>query len=73
MVIRGKQRQFLSQTECLHPIDQKDFFRKIGYSTFKIFCIFCNKGKGTEETFWLVGKKGFTKPLPVPPPVGKDG
>ncbi|XP_047700221.1 retinal guanylyl cyclase 2 [Prionailurus viverrinus] len=31
------------------------------------------RGKGTEETFWLVGKKGFTKPLPVPPPVGKDG
>ncbi|XP_062039754.1 retinal guanylyl cyclase 2 [Lepus europaeus] len=31
------------------------------------------KGKGTEETFWLVGKKGFTKPLPKPPPVGKDG
>ncbi|XP_008071181.1 retinal guanylyl cyclase 2 [Carlito syrichta] len=31
------------------------------------------KGKGTEETYWLVGKKGFTKPLPVPPPVGKDG
>ncbi|XP_066106127.1 retinal guanylyl cyclase 2 isoform X4 [Saccopteryx bilineata] len=31
------------------------------------------KGKGTEETFWLVGKKSFTKPLPVPPPVGKDG
>ncbi|XP_060230637.1 retinal guanylyl cyclase 2 [Meriones unguiculatus] len=31
------------------------------------------KGKGTEETFWLIGKKGFTKPLPVPPPVGKDG
>ncbi|XP_007534431.2 retinal guanylyl cyclase 2 [Erinaceus europaeus] len=31
------------------------------------------KGKGTEETFWLVGKKGFTKPLPVPPPVGEDG
>ncbi|XP_016015890.1 retinal guanylyl cyclase 2 isoform X1 [Rousettus aegyptiacus] len=31
------------------------------------------KGKGTEETFWLVGRKGFTKPLPVPPPVGKDG
>ncbi|XP_006889973.1 PREDICTED: retinal guanylyl cyclase 2 [Elephantulus edwardii] len=30
------------------------------------------KGKGTEETFWLVGKKGFTKPLPVPPPVDKD-
>ncbi|TKC41550.1 hypothetical protein EI555_021028 [Monodon monoceros] len=52
---------------------KKDFFRKIGYSTFKIFRIFYNKGKGTEETFWLVGKKGFTKPLPVPPPVGKDG
>nr|DBA21003.1 TPA: hypothetical protein GDO54_017729 [Pyxicephalus adspersus] len=25
------------------------------------------KGKGVEETFWLVGKEGFTKPLPVPP------
>ncbi|KAJ1197522.1 hypothetical protein NDU88_001379 [Pleurodeles waltl] len=24
------------------------------------------KGKGVEETFWLVGKEGFTKPLPVP-------
>ncbi|EPY73885.1 hypothetical protein CB1_002510001 [Camelus ferus] len=31
------------------------------------------KGKGTEETFWLVGKKGFTKPLPIPLQVGKDG
>lgn len=26
-----------------------------------------DKGKGIEETFWLVGKEGFTKPLPVPP------
>ncbi|GAA6084644.1 retinal guanylyl cyclase 2-like isoform X1 [Tachysurus ichikawai] len=25
------------------------------------------KGKGMEETYWLVGKDGFTKPLPVPP------
>ncbi|XP_029463480.1 retinal guanylyl cyclase 2 [Rhinatrema bivittatum] len=25
------------------------------------------KGKGFEETFWLVGKEGFGKPLPVPP------
>nr|BAC76881.1 guanylyl cyclase [Oryzias latipes] len=25
------------------------------------------KGKGTEETYWLVGRVGFTKPLPVPP------
>ncbi|RVE60301.1 hypothetical protein OJAV_G00179730 [Oryzias javanicus] len=25
------------------------------------------RGKGTEETFWLVGRVGFTKPLPVPP------
>ncbi|KAI5937072.1 Retinal guanylyl cyclase 2 [Manis javanica] len=31
------------------------------------------RGKGTEENFWLVGKKGFTKPLPVSPPVGKNG
>ncbi|XP_004590239.2 retinal guanylyl cyclase 2 [Ochotona princeps] len=31
------------------------------------------KGKGIEETFWLIGKKGFTKPLPEPPPVGRDG
>ncbi|XP_036379833.1 retinal guanylyl cyclase 2-like [Megalops cyprinoides] len=25
------------------------------------------KGKGMEETFWLTGKDGFTKPLPIPP------
>ncbi|XP_076836964.1 retinal guanylyl cyclase 2-like [Brachyhypopomus gauderio] len=25
------------------------------------------KGKGLEETYWLVGKDGFTKPLPNPP------
>ncbi|XP_041840435.1 retinal guanylyl cyclase 2 [Melanotaenia boesemani] len=25
------------------------------------------KGKGKEETYWLVGRDGFTKPLPVPP------
>ncbi|XP_073404513.1 retinal guanylyl cyclase 2-like [Dendrobates tinctorius] len=25
------------------------------------------KGKGIEETYWLVGKDGFTKPLPKPP------
>uniref|UniRef100_A0A3Q4BHK4 Guanylate cyclase n=1 Tax=Mola mola TaxID=94237 RepID=A0A3Q4BHK4_MOLML len=25
------------------------------------------KGKGFEETYWLVGRDGFTKPLPVPP------
>ncbi|XP_069060000.1 retinal guanylyl cyclase 2-like isoform X2 [Pleurodeles waltl] len=32
------------------------------------------KGKGVEETFWLVGKEGFTKPLPKPPDVkpGQD-
>ncbi|XP_078463155.1 retinal guanylyl cyclase 1-like [Lampetra planeri] len=27
------------------------------------------KGKGVEETFWLVGKQGFMKPLPRPPEV----
>ncbi|XP_048858484.1 LOW QUALITY PROTEIN: retinal guanylyl cyclase 2-like [Brienomyrus brachyistius] len=25
------------------------------------------KGKGMEETYWLVGKEDFTKPLPIPP------
>ncbi|XP_072542868.1 retinal guanylyl cyclase 2 [Salminus brasiliensis] len=25
------------------------------------------KGKGTEETYWLTGRDGFTKPLPIPP------
>ncbi|KAG8543621.1 hypothetical protein GDO81_024166 [Engystomops pustulosus] len=32
------------------------------------------KGKGIEETYWLVGKEGFTKPLPVPPVIksGED-
>ncbi|XP_068164325.1 retinal guanylyl cyclase 2 isoform X1 [Antennarius striatus] len=27
------------------------------------------KGKGVEQTYWLVGRDGFTKPLPVPPVV----
>uniref|UniRef100_A0A670HRL9 Guanylate cyclase n=1 Tax=Podarcis muralis TaxID=64176 RepID=A0A670HRL9_PODMU len=31
------------------------------------------KGKGLEETYWLVGKKGFTKPLPRPPEVKPGG
>ncbi|XP_075707155.1 retinal guanylyl cyclase 2-like [Rhinoderma darwinii] len=32
------------------------------------------KGKGIEETYWLVGRDGFTKPLPKPPDVkpGED-
>ncbi|CAN0084407.1 unnamed protein product [Lampetra fluviatilis] len=25
------------------------------------------KGKGVEETYWLVGRQGLNKPLPVPP------
>ncbi|XP_037349131.1 retinal guanylyl cyclase 1 [Talpa occidentalis] len=25
------------------------------------------KGKGTEETYWLVGRRGFHKPIPKPP------
>ncbi|XP_038123846.1 retinal guanylyl cyclase 2 isoform X1 [Cyprinodon tularosa] len=27
------------------------------------------KGKGIEETYWLVGKTNFTKPLPKPPEI----
>ncbi|KAA0702098.1 Retinal guanylyl cyclase 2 [Triplophysa tibetana] len=27
------------------------------------------KGKGIEETYWLVGKSNFTKPLPNPPAI----
>nr|XP_014354475.1 PREDICTED: retinal guanylyl cyclase 2-like [Latimeria chalumnae] len=26
-------------------------------------------GKGMEETYWLVGKEGFKKPLPIPPEI----
>ncbi|XP_054431566.1 retinal guanylyl cyclase 1 [Pteronotus mesoamericanus] len=25
------------------------------------------KGKGSEDTYWLVGRRGFTKPIPKPP------
>ncbi|XP_069776055.1 retinal guanylyl cyclase 1-like [Narcine bancroftii] len=25
------------------------------------------KGKGAEDTFWLVGREGFSKPIPTPP------
>ncbi|KAJ8275890.1 hypothetical protein COCON_G00076420, partial [Conger conger] len=27
------------------------------------------KGKGIEETYWLVGKTNFSKPLPKPPEI----
>ncbi|XP_070685044.1 retinal guanylyl cyclase 2 [Pempheris klunzingeri] len=27
------------------------------------------KGKGIEETYWLVGKQDFAKPLPIPPEI----
>lgn len=28
------------------------------------------KGKGEMETYWLLGKDGFKKELPVPPELG---
>ncbi|XP_028838095.1 retinal guanylyl cyclase 2-like isoform X2 [Denticeps clupeoides] len=27
------------------------------------------KGKSSEDTYWLVGRDGFTKPLPIPPEI----
>lgn len=28
-----------------------------------------SQGKGIEETYWLVGKTDFAKPLPKPPDI----
>ena len=28
------------------------------------------QGKGLAKTYWLVGKEGFTKPIPEPPAQG---
>ncbi|XP_060083979.1 retinal guanylyl cyclase 2-like [Ylistrum balloti] len=30
------------------------------------------KGKGLAKTYWLVGKDGFSKPLPEPPPMNDE-
>lgn len=36
---------------------------------FLLFVFLLTQGKGYEETYWLVGRDGFTKPLPVPPEI----
>uniref|UniRef100_A0A3B3X177 Guanylate cyclase n=1 Tax=Poecilia mexicana TaxID=48701 RepID=A0A3B3X177_9TELE len=34
-------------------------------TSLKIFAV--TKVKGTEDTYWLMGREGFNKPLPLPP------
>lgn len=48
------------------------FLEKKVYYMVNNFYIF-NKGKGIEEIFWFVGKKGFIKFFFVFLLVGKDG
>uniref|UniRef100_A0A3B3CK72 Guanylate cyclase domain-containing protein n=1 Tax=Oryzias melastigma TaxID=30732 RepID=A0A3B3CK72_ORYME len=42
---------------------------KVGY------LIETRKVKGTEDTYWLMGRDGFNKPLPIPPDLigGRSG
>lgn len=39
------------------------------FHVFLLMSLSLSQGKGVEETYWLVGRDGFTKPLPVPPEV----
>lgn len=39
------------------------------FRVFLLMSLSLSQGKGIEETYWLVGRDGFTKPLPVPPEV----
>lgn len=56
-------RIHLSQTTC-------DLLEKAGSYCIEPRGPIEIKGKGLMNTYWLLGKKGFDKILPTPPPIG---
>ncbi|XP_056139224.1 retinal guanylyl cyclase 2 [Lampris incognitus] len=51
----------MSTVKILHSLDEGYKIEVRGKTELK--------GKGIEETYWLVGKTSFTKPLPKPPEI----